>query len=88
MKIKELWRSDVAATTELVPSDNEFFLVKFIVMENYEFAKFGGPWMISNQYLTIRPWHPNFDPTQDTSEDFWSGFGSHAFLLNIAIKNS
>lgn len=23
---------------------------------------FGGPWMVADHYLTVRTWHPNFDP--------------------------
>ena len=45
--------------------DNGFFLVKFSSIDEYEFAKYGGPWLIYNDYLTKRPWKPNFDSEQD-----------------------
>ena len=73
-KIKELWRP--TTTIELVALDNRFFMVKFTAREDYEFAKFGGPWMIFTHYLTIQPWKQNFDPnTGYPSEPL--GLGSH-----------
>ena len=58
-RITSLWQPKAAI--ELVVMDNEFFLVKFAVMEDFDFAKYSRPWMIFNHYLTVRPWKPNFD---------------------------
>ena len=33
--------------------------------EDYEFAKYGGSWLIFNHYLIVRPWRPKFDIDQD-----------------------
>ena len=50
---------------DLVAMDNRFFMVKFIAMEDYDFSKYSGSWMIFNHYLTVRPWKSNFDPEQN-----------------------
>ena len=39
-------------------------MVKFSSYDDYEFALKGGPWLIYNHYLTVRPWSPNFDPEE------------------------
>lgn len=46
----------------LVDLGNEFFLSKFSNNEDKEHVLFEGPWMDADHYLTIRTWHPNFDP--------------------------
>lgn len=42
--------------------DNDYFLVKFESMKDYNFAKFEGPWMILDHYLIVKEWVSNFDP--------------------------
>ena len=51
-KIRELCRPNAAV--DLVAIDNGFFLAKFSSLEDYEYDKFRGPWMIFNHYLTVR----------------------------------
>ena len=46
---------------DLVSLDDDFFLVKFSAIDDYEYAMLRGPWMIFNHYLTLRQWHHNFD---------------------------
>ena len=62
-RMTSLWK--LKAAIYLVEMDNMFFLVKFIEIEDYDFAKFNKPWMIFNHYLTVRSWKPNFDPNQN-----------------------
>lgn len=50
---------------ELVALDNDFFLVKFFSVDDYEYAKLGGPWMVMDHYLMVKDWVPNFDPATD-----------------------
>ena len=33
--------------------DNGYFLAKFSSVEDYEYAKYGGPWLIFNHYLML-----------------------------------
>lgn len=53
---------------ELITLDNDYFLVKFGSITDYEFAKYGGPWMIMEHYLIVKEWRPNFDPFADKTE--------------------
>ena len=62
--LKELWRPK--SPFELIAIENGYFLVRFMSADDYEYAKYEGPWMIFGHYLTVRPWLQNFDPTQDT----------------------
>lgn len=50
---------------ELVAIDDDYFLVKFFLVDDYQFAKYGGPWMILEHYLIVKDWRPNFDPKAD-----------------------
>ncbi|XP_073046080.1 uncharacterized protein [Primulina eburnea] len=34
----------------------------------YEFAKYGGPWLVLDHYLIVKEWYPNFDPLSDNTE--------------------
>lgn len=62
-RIRMLWRP--SADMELVALDNDYFLVKFESMEDYNFSKFEGPWMIIEHYLIVKEWVPDFDPFTD-----------------------
>ncbi|CAL1356026.1 unnamed protein product [Linum trigynum] len=39
-----------------------FYAVRFTSQMDYERAAAGGPWMIGEHYITIRPWRRNFNP--------------------------
>lgn len=53
---------------ELVALDEDYFLLKFNSVTDYDFAKYGGPWMVLEHYLIVQDWHPNFDPHTDKIE--------------------
>lgn len=53
---------------ELITLGNDYYLVKFGSKIDYEFAKYGGPWMIMDHYLIVKEWSPNFDPMTDKTE--------------------
>ena len=42
-----------------------YYVVKFTNTEDYLDSLTGGPWMIYDHYLTVRPWEPNFIPSRD-----------------------
>ena len=52
----------------MVAIENDYFLVRFALVEDYSYAKFEGPWMILNHYLIVKEWHHNFDPLVDMTE--------------------
>lgn len=41
---------------------NDFYLVKFTSLDNYNKALKHGPWFIGPQYLLVRQWEPKFNP--------------------------
>ncbi|KAI9085956.1 hypothetical protein K1719_032033 [Acacia pycnantha] len=42
---------------------NGFFVVKLSNRDDYFNALTGGPWMLFDHYLTLRPWEPQFHPS-------------------------
>ena len=46
---------------KIIDLTNDYYLVKFNVFLNYEFTLTGGPWLLYEHYLTVRPWDLNFD---------------------------
>ncbi|KAI9119911.1 hypothetical protein K1719_009300 [Acacia pycnantha] len=51
----------------LIHLGNGFFVVKFTNQDDYINALTGGPWLIFDHYLTVRPWEPNFHPMKATT---------------------
>ena len=49
---------------DCVDLGQEFFLVRFSVKEDCEAVLRNGPWFIGENFLSIRPWEPNFKPTE------------------------
>ncbi|KAI9081832.1 hypothetical protein K1719_036094 [Acacia pycnantha] len=50
----------------LINIGHGFFVVKLSNKEDYENALTGGPWLIFDHYLTVRPWEPSFNPVKAT----------------------
>ena len=65
-RIKALWHPK--SHIDLVAMDNDYFLVKFASKDDYNFAKYEGPWMVMDHYLIVKEWSPNFDPMIDSTE--------------------
>jgi hypothetical protein len=68
-RLHVLWR--IQGDLSLVDLGNEFFLEKFSNAEDRDLALFEGPWMVADHCLTVRRWHPNFDPDEATIERRW-----------------
>ena len=49
---------------EFVDLGKDFFLIRFGLAEDFNKVLRGGPWFIGEHYLTIRPWVPNFIPSE------------------------
>lgn len=41
----------------------EFFLVRFLLSEDHDGVLDNGPWFIGENFLSVRPWEPNFKPS-------------------------
>lgn len=83
------------AKIELITLANNYFLVKFGSIMDYEFAKYGGPWMIMDQYLIVKEWRPKFDPLTHKTEkvivwvrlpDLPMEYYDHTFLFRVGEK--
>ena len=62
-KLYQLWARD--GIFEIIDLTHDYYMVKFSSYEDYEFAITGGPWLIYDHYLTVRPWSLDFDPEDD-----------------------
>lgn len=81
---------------DLIAMENNYFLVKFHSVEDYEHAQLGGPWMIMDHYLLVRDWTPYFDPWAANDEEkitVWIRFPDlpiefydYTFLMKLAEK--
>jgi hypothetical protein len=63
-RLKNMW--NLRGDFTLTDLGNDFYLAKFANTEDKEHVLFGGPWMVTDHYLTVRTWHPNFDPFEAT----------------------
>lgn len=75
--------------------ENGYYLAKFASVDDYEFAKYGGPWMVLDHYLIVKEWIPNFDPFTDKTESMivWVRFPclsveyfDYNFLMKVGKK--
>ncbi|XP_019175434.1 PREDICTED: uncharacterized protein LOC109170738 [Ipomoea nil] len=53
---------------DLIALENDYYLVRFGSFEDLEFAMYEGPWMVIGHYLIVKPWEPDFEPMNDTTE--------------------
>ncbi|KAL4311796.1 hypothetical protein GQ457_01G023690 [Hibiscus cannabinus] len=53
-----MWNPNGALS--LVDLDNEYFLVRFAMEEDFHKVVAGGPWVIYGSYLTVQPWSRHF----------------------------
>ncbi|KAI9094517.1 hypothetical protein K1719_026637 [Acacia pycnantha] len=77
--------------------ENEFYLVTFQNMEDYMEALIGEPWVISNAYLSVGRWKPEFNMKHERIESIvaWVRFldlpaplFDKKFLLNLGNSSS
>lgn len=65
-RLSQLWK--LKSPFMVTDLGNEFFLVKFESEEDSDHVLFDGPWMVADQYITVRQWQPNFDPEEASIE--------------------
>lgn len=51
-----------AGRLDCVDLGHAFFLVRLSLKEDYEAILRKGPWFIGENFLSIRPWEPDFRP--------------------------
>nr|POE69938.1 hypothetical protein CFP56_57742 [Quercus suber] len=57
-----LWKP--VGKMDCVGLGKEFFLVHFAIKEDCEAVFKNGPWFIRGNFLSIRPWEPDFKPSE------------------------
>ncbi|KAI9084451.1 hypothetical protein K1719_033641 [Acacia pycnantha] len=62
-KLKQIWERK--GQIDIFDLENDFYLVNFQRMEDYMEALTGGPWVISNAYLSVAWWKPEFSPKNE-----------------------
>lgn len=50
---------------EIIDIENDYFLICFSQMVDYNRVFMEGPWIISGHYLVIQKWRPEFFPFED-----------------------
>nr|XP_023908557.1 uncharacterized protein LOC112020226 [Quercus suber] len=63
-RIMQLWKP--AGRLDCIDLENDFYLIKFGLVEDFERVLKGGPWFVGEHYLTIRAWEPHFKPLEAT----------------------
>ncbi|MBA0547811.1 hypothetical protein Golob_018953, partial [Gossypium lobatum] len=53
-----LWKP--SDSLEIIDLGNDYSLVKFLCLEDYDVAVKGRTWFINGNFLTVRKWLPNF----------------------------
>nr|POF08483.1 hypothetical protein CFP56_42622 [Quercus suber] len=61
-QLLSLWKP--VGRLDCVDLGKEFFLICFSVKEDCETVLRNGPWFIGENFLSIRPWEPNFKPAE------------------------
>nr|POE68641.1 hypothetical protein CFP56_70317 [Quercus suber] len=51
-----------AGHLDCVPLGHGFFLAQLSLKEDFEKVLKKGPWFISEHFISLRPWEPNFKP--------------------------
>ncbi|KAL4283171.1 hypothetical protein GQ457_16G011860 [Hibiscus cannabinus] len=62
-RIQALWSP--IGELQLIDLDNEYFLVRFALEEDFTRMLIGGPWVIYGSYLTVQPWSKIFSTNVD-----------------------
>lgn len=63
-RLQILWKT--RQTFMLIDLHNDFFIARFTNKHDYEVALLNGPWIISDHYLHVQRWFPNFMPMEAT----------------------
>ncbi|KAI9100189.1 hypothetical protein K1719_024407 [Acacia pycnantha] len=59
-KLRQIWARK--GNIDILDLENDFYLVSFQIHEDYMEALTGGPWVITDAYLSVTRWKPEFNP--------------------------
>lgn len=49
----------------LIDLGHDYYIARFSTKEDYDYVLTQGPWLVRDNYLTIRKWVPNFIPDEE-----------------------
>ncbi|KAL5770133.1 hypothetical protein ACOSP7_014287 [Xanthoceras sorbifolium] len=64
LKLKQKW--SLIGQWQLTDLEECYFIARFQFRADIETVLTEGPWVISNQYLAVQRWKPNFVPREDS----------------------
>ncbi|KAK8553972.1 hypothetical protein V6N12_030951 [Hibiscus sabdariffa] len=87
--IQALWAPQ--GNIQLVDLDKDYYLVKFVVDEDYVKVLAEGPWIIFGNYLTVQPWSHEFSTNQvfPSQVIVWvrlSGLLYHYYMKSLFLR--
>ena len=62
-KLRQKW--PLIGQWQLTDLEDGYFVARFQMVDDMEFVLTGGPWTITNQYLVVQKWRPNFVPGEE-----------------------
>ncbi|KAJ1413047.1 hypothetical protein SESBI_19978 [Sesbania bispinosa] len=62
-RLYKLWQP--RARMEIIDLDNEYFIIRFEDLDDLQHVFDDGPWIITDHYLVIQRWQPEFRPHDD-----------------------
>ncbi|KAI9121220.1 hypothetical protein K1719_008253 [Acacia pycnantha] len=89
-KLRQIWERK--GNIDIFDLENDFYLINFQHQDDYMEALIGGPWVISDLYLSVARWKPEFNPKRERIESVvdWVRFLNllaplfdKKFLLNL-----
>jgi len=63
-RLKSKWA--LKGDFSLIEIGCDYYVTRFMNMEDYDHVILNGSWIIGDNYLVIREWVPNFVPKKDT----------------------
>ncbi|KAI9120360.1 hypothetical protein K1719_007393 [Acacia pycnantha] len=91
-KLRQIWERK--GNIDIFDLENDFYLINFQHQDDYMEALIGGPWVISDSYLSVARWKPEFNPKRERIESVvaWVRFPDlpaplfdKKFLLNLDL---
>ncbi|KAL4272499.1 hypothetical protein GQ457_13G019110 [Hibiscus cannabinus] len=61
-RVQSLWNP--SGDMCLIDLDNDYYLARFALEEDFQKVLTGGPWVIYGSYLTVQPWSRKFSTTE------------------------
>ncbi|KAI9082330.1 hypothetical protein K1719_035753 [Acacia pycnantha] len=65
-KLRQMWERK--GKIDVFDLENDYYLVNFQHMDDYMEALIGGPLVVSDAYLSVGRWRPDFNPKQERIE--------------------